>query len=1035
MSQSDLVPPHHRYNSYFVTTHRHRFLYWVAQLINLPVYFVSIDLILVQLMRLAEIQPETQLIPRVIVMLMAALPLFNAAFVPQHWHDGFRGRRVAIVTSAIITLAVMIKFWLSGHGDLGVQIEQTAELVIVAWGGYVLLSLFRDWRLQGLMFAGAAVFLVIVINAIQLNVIPTLLLQILDPFALFIFIMLQLSAAFFSGIWLVRTLFGPSKRPQFRIDPRFSVSARWVWGITGIGFGLFVLWSDLNTYQILIAASWALGFLLLGLNPNNSWSRQRAYWRSNWQFLRHDLLTDQSSRLVTTTEPLNRFLPAVRNFLRLDNRALYLTLAVTIGGIAIPISYFLWRSAQLDRPLPILIEWSNPSFIPSTVVVNVPTVELTSLLELFIVGGIGSLLLSALYFGVWVFVNSGRFIVSQFNVDKTNGQEHDAELRAIANIATDILVEELQKISTLLKYQQVENVNLAPGQNSAFFITSGISQDFVDQLEQTINFEVPSGGTFPVGRLLGWVLRLLARIRVNGTVQRRNNGNVEITVQFYSNQQSASVDHVIVLENSIADIDEVMMRPIARRLAIQLFVKLGQLDHLGTSYESLNEFLSGLESSVNRKWWQAISHYRRAVQIEETHTRTFGIGHYHLGTALIYQGNILEGLKHLRTAELDGPIMAETQYMLALALLYNDWRNLHHKPDVFKDITTRLINATLLKRNFAEAHHLLGTAHYRLGKLLERRASREYEPDTKTDKQYRNKNYRRAMYHYRQSEQGFRRALRYYAQTQAGYQALPYHRLASEDQRHHSTQRMTALHQVADALRSQHRYIEAETFYEDMRAIHPRNIRNLTDEAKVYCLSENWQKSEEFLWRKAFTQDITYWDADLCLHMGWTLAGGVAEHNHDLIRRLDRVIEHYVDYEPDDYARGHSHQLLRALQFFDYAVHQRPRYVLNWYQTRWYPFWEAAFKDRIKLGVAPTDFGFVFKKIDSPPNTRGVTPYEQETFLPQLWLWLALRIQSYGIFDWKATADLTEPLTQNISTPQTFIQSVRLLGASVQSRY
>lgn len=162
-------------------------------------------------------------------------------------------------------------------------------------------------------------------------------------------------------------------------------------------------------------------------------------------------------------------------------------------------------------------------------------------------------------------------------------------------------MEELQKISILLRSRQVENLNLDADSTNAFFVTSGNNQEFVDQMQQLVTVDNPTARTFNPGRLLLIIWRLLAKIRVDGRIQQRADKSIEIWVQInYGNSVSAVVNQVIMPETAIDIIDEVLVRPIARELALRLFLELGQISHLGSTTRSLAHFLRGLEASARK---------------------------------------------------------------------------------------------------------------------------------------------------------------------------------------------------------------------------------------------------------------------------------------------------------------------------------------------------------------------------------------------------------------------------------------------------
>ena len=318
----------------------------------------------------------------------------------------------------------------------------------------------------------------------------------------------------------------------------------------------------------------------------------------------------------------SRYLSQLTN---LDNSTLFFWLSVFAGGVVVPtISY-----------------------------INHAPGEYPSFLSLAFLGVSSTLIFIAVYSMLWLLRNCNRYVVTQFEVagseDRYNENSKttkvNPELEAIANLITEMLVEELQQISVLLKQRQVENVNLTPGDNNAFFVTSGFDQEFINEMYQIVTIDVGNAGKISLGRILLLALRMMARIRVKGRVQQRTNGTIGIWVELrFRNNQSAAVDFMILPENSISEIDQVFMRPVARELSLKLVIKLGQLIHLGSNWQSLGQFLRGLEASSRRDWWQAISCYREAIELERGYRTTFGVGQYHLGAALILQGNNEQGL-------------------------------------------------------------------------------------------------------------------------------------------------------------------------------------------------------------------------------------------------------------------------------------------------------------------------------------------------------------------------------------------------------
>ena len=238
----------------------------------------------------------------------------------------------------------------------------------------------------------------------------------------------------------------------------------------------------------------------------------------------------------------------------------------------------------------------------------------------------------------------------------------------------------------------------------------------------------------------------------------------------------------------------------------------------------------------------------------------------------------------------------------------------------------------------------------------------------------------------------------------------------SENQRSELIQqRMIAAHQVGDALRSLGRYAEAGTYYRDVSQIMPRNIRNLADLAKTYCLSENWQRAEEYLWREVFKHDVAVWDADVTIHMAWTLLGGIFDHQTTGAKQLlDRILQ--VNLSTDKLnsssqsGNGRSIQakqwLGEAVEFLDFALHQRPRYLEAWRQSNWVDAFENDFQLLLlpnhKWGLFGAHFWDWFNRDERQQfgNDNALLPTAQFTFEdPQLSMyrvWIGLRMRSYN---------------------------------------
>lgn len=589
---------------------------------------------------------------------------------------------------------------------------------------------------------------------------------------------------------------------------------------------------------------------------------------------------------------------------------------------------------------------------------------------------------TSIFIGLYLLDSRNRYIIIPFEVIPKDNLS--PELDAIANILTENLVIELQKVSTLLHVRQVENLNLDEEGSNAFFVTSSSDADFFDQLDQAISFELPKTSSVSVGTIFYLLSRFIAKIRIYGKVQRRTNGSIEIQANLsYSSSSSASVNQVIIPERFISEIDSKSIQPIAKSLAISLLLDLGVISHLGTTHSSLEQMLNGFEASSNRDWWLAISHYRQAIQTEESLNNKFGIGYFHLGTAQLFVGNWQDGMESLRTAERDGPLIPELQYMIALALLFIHWAELHKKPNVFNELIARLDTSIELRGEFPEATHLQGVAYYRLGRLKERWKTKWYKSGTSSELDKHSEDF----------EKDFKTAFKKYTMADAIYSRMLISRnhtvsrsqVSHNQQSNQVEQRIVLSHLIADAHRVLGNYEAAKRFYRESLVLQPENLRTLADISKTFCLSKKWHEGERFLWSEAFKDDIPYWNADICIHMGWLLADGTNDTEK---------------YEAND----KYNILLEAMQFIDYSIHQRPRYITFYAQTDWFTPFNQATDNRLEIDDATSMLTFIETPFLVKDNDGGK--------LKQLQLWLAYRIDSFLLFaDIPDQSDIDPQLT------------------------
>ena len=93
--------------------------------------------------------------------------------------------------------------------------------------------------------------------------------------------------------------------------------------------------------------------------------------------------------------------------------------------------------------------------------------------------------------------------------------------------------------------------------------------------------------------------------------------------------------------------------------------------------------------------------------------------------------NLEDGINHLYQAELQGPKLPETDYMIALTILYKSYYKLHKEDDgSFKEIIDRCKRA---QGSLHEAQHLIGMAYYMKARLYERESSKAYDRENSTD--------------------------------------------------------------------------------------------------------------------------------------------------------------------------------------------------------------------------------------------------------------------------------------------------------------
>lgn len=589
-----------------------------------------------------------------------------------------------------------------------------------------------------------------------------------------------------------------------------------------------------------------------------------------------------------------------------------------------------------------------------------------------------------------------RYVVIPFTVMG----KHNDEVRAIANLMTYTLVNELQRIGTLLSWRQSETATASVGHDVyPMFVASGHEHNFVEELRHLKSLTLDNGAVrFPLGQFLERLIDTSAIVRVQGTIQQRENGAIEIWIQLTRRDSpTISAEQVVVTGNSTADINEITADAIARELACNLVLQLSEGQPLAADAKSLEQFLAGVDAMIHRKWWLAIAHYRNALAKEQTAQAKYGLLHYHLGSAFMFQGELEKGREHLEMAEQSGLLLAELHYMLARAQLYENWNQLHTDAIVFEDIVRRSKKALELNPEAAEVLHLLGALYYHRGRLSDRCktfAKKDQKAIDKLSEPNNRWDYQRAEAWLRRAEQAYDRSIHLGARTQAADGV-------SRELNQILQSRMMVTHQIADTLRGQQSYILADLTYRDVEAIYPENLRNLVDVSKTYCLAGNWQTAYAFLSKRVLRNKLAQWNADANFYMAWSYLGGVADGS--ALTDFDNTF-----YRSFLTKRTQSYPFLlkEALRYLDFAIVQRPRYLARWGQNDWFKTLDTAlgaFKQNPigNLGEilnspqagqpAQVDLGKVFASRLEPgekDNRDGILLYQSI-------LWLVLRLCNY----------------------------------------
>lgn len=588
--------------------------------------------------------------------------------------------------------------------------------------------------------------------------------------------------------------------------------------------------------------------------------------------------------------------------------------------------------------------------------------------------GLFVLLIVCICMFLWYIFTRPKNIIQPFN-----SNEETPEIKAYASKATDIFLETLRNIDKLLSSRQVEDFPNKPDDPLSVVMTNGGTQERIQELTSSVNINT-SGVNFSLDKLMEFIIFYMARTRIHGLVQKRESGDLEISIEIVRrNNLNIYASRVIKRNNFTGFISDSVLNETIYELAVEIVMKSGEQNLPTSSWENLRDFLRGLEASAKKNWWHSVALYTNAIQKEEAIKGEFGLGHYHLGSILVSQGEPTRGLEHLRIAEASEFPTPDVYYMIALTLYYLHQNHLHevptnytkhqttshlhennrHEETIDSNRESRKLEATSqirwieqieiycnkafsLKNEFPEAYHLLGISHYQAGKLWERR------------------DIKRHTYHYKKTIKYLNKSIKQYA--------TKINDLSYENQINFNSQEKTRLfknyiavtHRLASASRSLRKFTQAETYYQEILEITPANIQNLVDLAKTYCLANEWDKVESLYKNKIAHLDGAAWNVDVNFYRSWAQAGMLADKK--VINKEDLKL------------------LRRAFEHLDYALYQRPRFISSWKQTEW----EATFKKAAEH----------FQSLSQEVNGQDT---------PDIWVnsilhmnnWLGWRIDSY----------------------------------------
>jgi len=699
----------------------------------------------------------------------------------------------------------------------------------------------------------------------------------------------------------------------------------------------------------------ALGLadMFLVANPIELLSRQSASLRNILHSFRISYIHRMVSPTIKTKNPL---LLLETIFTKIQRKA-----------FIIYIYFFIWLSGGIL--LPLLLSQRNPHlpFFP----------------DALLLGLLFSAIASITLYLFWVYQYFPKYIVTPFTVQV---KKNDPQLQSIANLSTLSFIEHLKRISILLNMRQVENLSLRNDSGFAVFVASGQDQELINQIKSLGDIDTQKF-KFPFSTFITPLLSRYIETRVQGTVQRQKDNSISLWIEYTEkNGRTVAVDMAILPSEASKGIEKDLIDEVTYALAVKLVLKLGYHAHLASTCESMKYFLDGLEAAYHRSWWLAINCYQKSIHIENSLRNSFGYGYYHLGAVLLLQGDIDQGMEYLLLAEVVGPPLAETQYMIALGLFFKNRFRLHTCRDICTDIESRCKTALYLRPDFPEAHHLLGTMFYQRGRLRERFAenrciNREdsfesIDPDARDFKD----DYFEARKHLSTAMAKYDKAIFRFPNDILAKSTI------FDEQSRLVQERMAATHRLADSLRSLSFFSEADGYYREVLAVYPRNNRSLIDLAKTYVHAKIWGKADEFERYEVLNHPELKWNKSANFYMGWAQMGGLGEKSDPVLMLIDKVINNYSNFFnlPRQYSLDEKDEMITSIkegiESLDYAFQQYPNYLIQWKQVDW----------QVELLGA-------IKSIEK--NIQGIeNSCRLDELIKNLRLWLSWRINNIVVF-------------------------------------